>query len=91
MAKGEHPNCDAIDAFLTQLTVARPIVATERLDGKKVRNGYTASYWDAARGVGFTAVAWGVGQFKVTLECAGSLEKAQEFGRRIARAVEGGA
>lgn len=85
--EGEHPNCQAVETFLAELgdKISRPVVSTERINGTSVKEGYTASYMDNDRGIGFTVIAWANGQFKVIIEMGGSTDRAASDGELAAR------
>jgi hypothetical protein len=86
--EGEHPNCQAIDDFLSAFKLSRPIAKTERINNEKVENAYTASHFNQDTGVGFTAIAWGNGLFKVIIECVGGISAAKHIGELTAKVIE---
>lgn len=84
----EHLNCQAIETFLNQIaSISRPVAKTEKINDEPVKNGYTASFWDDKRGIGFTVIAWGDGHMKAYLETAGKIGQAEEFGAAMSRAL----
>lgn len=92
----EHPNAAAIGAFLEQIkSISRPVVATQNINGKPVLNGYTASYYDDEREIGFTVIAWdndleeGKGLFRVIIDDVGRISDAEECGQNASRFFDG--
>jgi hypothetical protein len=82
----EHPNCQAVEEFLEAIpSIARPIAKTERLDGVKVPNAYTAAWHDQATNSGFTVIAMGDGHMKLFVELTGKISNAAEFAAAVNR------
>jgi hypothetical protein len=90
----EHPNCQAIDRFLTAIPyVNRPIVRTQNVDEKPVDNGFTASWHDQASNSGFTIIAMNDGDLLLMVEgrtefsTTGKLEDAEAFAARVNQTI----
>lgn len=71
----EHPNCQAVDRFLTAIpSVNRPICHTQNVDEKPVANGYVASWHDGTKNEGFTVLAMNDGEMLLSIEKRGASE-----------------
>jgi hypothetical protein len=77
----------AIAAFAAQFTPPLKYVRTERINGVAMTDAWQCSYWDGARSIGITTVAYG-GGIHAYIEAAGRGEIAGDAGRVIAKALD---
>lgn len=75
-----------IKAFCDQFTPPLKYVRTERINNVPMPDAWQASYWDNARSIGVTTVAYS-GGLHAFIEAAGKGEIAAEAGRVIAQAL----
>lgn len=79
-------NEQIIRAFAEQFTPPLNVCKTDRINNMPIRDAWQASYWDAARNIGITAVAHSNG-LHAFLEAAGSAEIAADAGQVLAKAL----
>lgn len=80
-------NENIIKAFADQFSPPLSYGRTERINGVKVSNGWTCSFWDKANGLGFTVVVY-EGRIQGFLEVSGSGNVvAEEAGKAFAAAL----
>lgn len=72
--------------FAEQFTPALNVCKTDKINNLPVPDAWQVSYWDGARSIGITAVAYG-GGLHAFLESAGKGEIAFEAGQVMAQAL----
>jgi hypothetical protein len=75
-----------IAAFCAQFTPPLRYVRTERINNLPMQDAWQTSYWDGARSIGITTVAYG-GGLHAFIEAAGKGDIAETAGRVIATAL----
>ncbi len=75
-----------IGAFAAQFDPPLTVVPTARIDDTPVSHAYAASYFDAGRNIGITAVVFGSGAFKAYIEATprGGMEEVERVGELFA-------
>lgn len=81
------PNEAIIKAFAHSFEPPLTYVRTERINGKRVADGWTASHWDKDTGLGCMAAVFD-GSIRCFMEGAGKgVEAASFYGRAMANAI----
>lgn len=88
----DHPNCTAVKEFLAHVPAANSptVVHTLNWKGKPVANGYTASWSDTTRKLGFTVICYDGGTAEVFLalpEMIGTSADAADFGSFVQKLI----
>jgi len=76
-----------IKAFADQFTPPLKYIRTQKINNVPMPDAYQCTYWDNARSIGITTVAYN-GQIHAFIEAAGKGNIAAEAGRVIAKAFD---